>query len=105
MKEFINRRIWDKDKGLSYFCSTCGMYKPEKEFYNRKRSVWGKEPRCKIHFTKRDKDEDPSDVHLKLQRVRESDFVGARLLLQKLGYKTTGDESVHEQFKKRHNLK
>lgn len=103
MKEFINRRIWDKDNGLSYFCSICGMYKPEKEFYNRKNSTWGKEPRCKLHFTKRDKDDDRNDSHLKLQRVTKDDFIGARLLLQKLGYDTSKD--VHEQFKKRHNLK
>jgi len=105
MKDLINRRIWDKNNGLSYFCSICGMYKPEKDFYNRKDSRWGKEPRCKIHFTKRDKDDNRKDSHLKLQRVTEQDFIGARILLQKLGYDTSGEISVHEQFKKRHNLK
>ena len=52
MKEFLNRRIWDKENGLSYFCSICGQYKPEKDFYRYKRSKWGVEPRCKLHFTK-----------------------------------------------------
>lgn len=103
MDELINRRIWDKDKGLSYFCSVCGCYKPEREFYKRKNSKWNVEPRCKIHYTKKDKDEDPDNAHLKFSRITKQDFIGARELLQRLGYDTTKD--VHEQFKKRHNLK
>jgi len=103
MKDFINRRIWDKDEGLSYFCTICGKYKPEKEFYNRKNSKFGKENRCKIHFTKRDRLEDREGQHLKFNRLTEQDFVEARNLLQKLGYDTTKD--VHKQFKERHNLK
>ena len=102
MKEFINRRIWDKDEGLSYFCPVCGKYKPEKDFYKSKKNKWGVEARCKIHFTKADKIENQQNPHLKLSRVTEDDFIGARILLQKLGYDTTKD--IHEQFKKRHNL-
>ena len=103
MKEFINRRIWDKEEGLSYFCSICGKYKPEKDFYKRKNSKWGVESRCKIHFTKKGKLEDKEGDHLKFNRLTEQDFIGARNLLQKLGYDTTKD--VHKQFKERHNLK
>lgn len=102
MKEFINRRIWDKDAGLSYFCPICGKYKPEKEFYKRKSSKWGVERSCKIHFTKKGKDEDKGE-HLKFSRLTEDDFVGARQLLQKLGYDTGKD--IHTQFKNKHNLK
>lgn len=103
MKDLINRRIWDKDNGLSYFCSICGKYKPEKEFYNSKKHKWGKDPRCRLHFTKRDKDDDRKDNHLKFTRVTEQDFIGARELLQHLGYDTSKD--VHEQFKTKHKLK
>jgi hypothetical protein len=103
MKEFINRRIWDKNDGVSYFCSICGKYKPEKEFYKSKKNKWGVETRCRLHFTKRDKDDDRNDHHLKLSRVTEKDFIGARELLQQLGYDTTKD--VHQQFKNKHKLK
>lgn len=105
MKQFLNRRIWDKEKGVSYFCTICGQYRPEGDFYKSKKNTWGYETRCKRHFTKRDKDEDKDNSHLKFGRLDEKDFVGARKLLQQLGYNTTGDVSVHEQFKKRHKLK
>jgi hypothetical protein len=105
MKEFINRRIWDKDHGLSYFCSVCGKYKPEKEFYKRKNSKWNVEPRCKLHYSKKGKEDEKENSHLKFTRLTEGDFIGARELLNIMGYNTTGSESVHEQFKKRHNLK
>lgn len=107
MSEFnnlINRRIWDKVNGVSYFCPVCGQYKPEKEFYKRKNTKFGVEPRCRIHYSKKDKDEkDNENAHLKFGRVTEKDFVGARELLQKLGYDTT--KNVHEQFKKKFKLK
>lgn len=105
MKEFLNRRIWDKDNGLSYFCTICGQYKPEKDFYKSKKLKWGVEHRCKIHFTKRDPDDDGENEHLKFNRLTEKDFEGARLLLQQLGYRTSGDESVYEQFINKHKIK
>ena len=103
MKEFLNRRIWDKENGLSYFCSICGQYKPEKDFYRSKRSKWGVEPRCKLHFTKRDKDDDRQDSHLKFTRITEEDFIQARNLLQLLGYDTNKD--ISKQFKIKHKIK
>lgn len=103
MKEFQNRRIWDKDNGLSYFCNVCGKYKPEKEFYKRKSGNFRVDSKCKIHYTKREKGEDKDNSHLKFTRLSEKDYAEARNLLQKLSYDTTKD--VHEQFKKRHNLK
>ncbi len=47
-------------------------------------------------------DEDKENAHLKFSKVSEKDFVGARILLQKLGYDTT--KSVSEQFNKKHKL-
>jgi hypothetical protein len=106
MDEFINRRIWDKENGLSYFCSICGKYKPEKDFYKSKRSMFGVETRCKLHFTKREKDSLPGeDSHLKFSRLTKKDFLGARDLLHLLGYDTNSDVSVHQQFLTKHNLK
>ena len=104
MKELVNRRIWDKEHGVSYFCTICGQYRPEKDFYKDTKNKWGKSSRCKAHFTKRDKDEDKDNAHLKFTKVCEKDFIGARALLQKLGYNTTGSESVAEQFNKKHKL-
>jgi len=103
MKEYLNRRIWDKDNGLSYFCSICGQYKPEKDFYKSKTKKWGVETRCKIHFSSRDKDDDRNDSHLKFTRLTETDFTQARHLLQLLGYDTSKD--VNEQFKLKHKIK
>lgn len=105
MRELINKRIWDKENGVSYFCPICGQYKPEKEFYKDSKSKWGKSTKCRLHFTKREKDDKGENDHIKFSKVTERDFIGARKLLQKLGYQTTGDVTVHEQFKKRHNLK
>lgn len=103
MDEYVNRRIWDKEKGLSYFCKICGQYKPEKDFYKSKRSKWGVEPRCKLHFTKRDEKDDPNDNHLKFQRLTEEDFKQARRLLKLIGYDTS--KNISEQFNKKHNIK
>lgn len=103
MKEFLNRRIWDKDKGVSYFCTVCGQYRPEADFYKSKRSKWGIETKCKRHYTKRDVDDDDNDSHLKFSRLTESDFKNARELLNKLGYDTSKD--VHEQFMNKYKLK
>ena len=50
-----------------------------------------------------DKDEDKDNAHLKFGRLEEKDFIGARKLLQQLGYDTTKD--VHQQFKTKHKLK
>lgn len=102
MKELLNRRIWDKEQGVSYFCTICGQYRPEKDFYKDAKNKWGKSSKCKRHYTKRDPDEDKENAHLKFSKVSEKDFVGARILLQKLGYDTS--KSVSEQFNKKHKL-
>lgn len=103
MEQFLNKRIWHKELGLCYFCPVCGKYKPEKEFYKRKKGKWGVESTCKIHFSKRDKDDKGENDHIKFNKVTEQDFIGARILLQKMGYDTTKD--VHQQFLKKFKLK
>lgn len=104
MKEFLYRRIWTEESGVSYFCSICAKYLPENNFYKSKRSKWGIDTKCKKHYTKRDKDGDRSNDHLKFSRLRSSDFKGASYLLQQLGYDTTGKTSVHQQFLNKHKL-
>lgn len=103
MEQFLNKRIWHKELGLCYFCPVCGKYKPEREFYNRKQGKWGKESRCKIHFTKNNKEEKTENDHIKFNKLTEQDFIGARKLLQRMGYDTSKD--VHEQFKKKWKIK
>jgi len=73
-----------------------------KDFYKDNKSSWGKSSRCKRHFTKKDKDDDGDNAHLKFSKISESDFIGARKLLQKLGYDTS--QNVSEQFNKKHKL-
>ena len=102
MDEFLKRRIWDKEKGVSYFCTICGEYKPENMFYKNKKTTWGVETKCKDHYLKKDKI-DPTNDHIKFTRLYDSDFEGAKKLLTDMGYDTT--KNVHDQFMKKYNLK
>lgn len=103
MDEFVNRRIWDKELGLCYFCTICGQYRPDKMFYRSKRTAWGKDTRCKLHYTKKEKD-DGTNNHLKLAKVKEEDFIGARELLKKLGYDTSATHNpIHQQVIEKYN--
>lgn len=104
MKEFLNRRIWDAERGLCYFCTICGTYRPEDEFYKSKRTAWGKDTRCKLHFRNRIKDEGGND-HLKLAKLKEEDFIGAKKLLKSLGYDTSDpDNPIHLQVANKYKL-
>lgn len=102
--EYLNRRMLT-ESGWVYFCRICGEYKPEGEFYHRRDTSFGKDSRCKLHYTKRDKNDDNEDNHLKFSPLTKSDFVGAQKLLESLGYKFGKNEiSVHQQFCKKHNI-
>ncbi len=105
MKELVNRRIWHKELGLCYFCSVCGSYKPEKDFYKNAKTKWGVQSICKIHSTRKEKDNTEDDNHLKFTRITEEDFLNARKLLNSIGYITSGTTSVYEQFMNKYNLK
>lgn len=102
--EYLNRRMLT-DGGWIYFCRICGEYKPQTEFYKRKDTKFGFDTRCKLHFTKRDKDDDGNDSHLKLAPLKKSDFIGAQRLLESLGYRFGKNElSVYQQFILKHNI-
>jgi hypothetical protein len=100
----LSRRIMGEDGLWLVFCRTCGKYKPETEFYKKKKNAWGVDSRCKIHFNRKEKDEDKSNDHLKLNPLTEDDFRQTQMLLQKLGYRFDTDESIHIQFLKKHKL-
>jgi hypothetical protein len=102
--EYLNRRMLT-EQGWVYFCRICGEYKPQQEFYNRKDTKFGIETRCKIHFTKKGKDDEGGDNHLKLAPLRKDDFLGAQKLLEGLGYKFGVNElTVYQQFLSKHNI-
>jgi hypothetical protein len=103
-EQYLSRRILGNDGSWLFFCRVCGMYLPENQFYKSKEGKWGLDSRCKIHYTRKDDDDDPDMDYLKLNPISETDFIETQKLLERLGYQFGQGESVHEQFLKRHKL-
>lgn len=101
MDERLNIRIWTEN-GVSYFCTGCGEYRPEKDFYKSKKHKWGIDSKCKIHYRKKGENDDIDTRYLKLNRIKQSDFDEVKEFLQRIGYDTT--KNIHEQFLIKHNL-
>lgn len=104
-ERFLKRRMWRED-GLYYFCSLCGDYKLESDFYKSKTTPFGITYKCKIHYKKSttEEGEDKND-HLRLSPITDDDFAGAQRLLETLGYKFGADQlPVWKQFINKHNL-
>ena len=101
-EQYLSRRILG-DNGFMYFCRICGEYKPENEFYKSKNSVWSLDTKCKIHYTRKENDED-DNPHLKLNPLKEQDFIDTQIFLEKMGYDFSNGISVHEQFLTKHKL-
>ncbi len=105
-ERYLSRRMMDQQGYWLYFCRICGEYKPEGQFYKRESERFKIDTKCKIHYTKRDKDDDGEMDYLKLNPLKEEDFIGAQKLLMSMGYEyCKGCDPIHIQFKKRHNLK
>ncbi len=100
----LSRRYLGDDGYWYLFCRSCGKHRVETEFYNKKGSLYGKSPRCKLHFNKRDEDDDKSMDYLKLNPLTEDDFKGARDVLTKMGYDFDSELTIHQQFMKKHGL-
>lgn len=94
-QQYLSRRVLTKD-GWSFFCRICGTYLPETDFYKSRSGNWGMDTRCKIHYTRKESD-DGMD-YLKLDALKEKDFIEAQKLLQRMGYKFGTDKSIHQQF-------
>jgi hypothetical protein len=92
------------ENGWMFFCRLCGKYQPEEQFYKKKGGKWGLDSKCKIHYHRKDKDEDPEMDYLKLDPIREEDFKNTAELLCSLGYNFDNGISIHKQFCKKHNL-
>ena len=103
-EQHLSRRILT-DSGWEFFCRICGQYKPETDFYNSTKTKWGIDTKCKEHYTRKESDDDGEMDYLKLNPIKESDFIETQKLLERLGYTFNGEESVHQQFMKKHKLK
>ncbi len=109
-KEQINsnlrRRMMTED-GWIYFCRNCGTYLPETNFYKSKTGPFKISTQCKLHYSKKDKNEsdDIEMEYLKLDPIQDEDFQGVQRLLETLGYEFGVDiPPVHIQFKTKHGL-
>lgn len=100
----LSRRYMGEDGLWYYFCRACGKHKPESEFFKKSGRPFGIDSRCKIHFNKKDDDDDGTMDYLKLNPISENDFKGAKEVLIKLGYDFTSEDPIHIQFAKKHNL-
>ena len=108
-KEQINfnlrRRMMTED-GWKYFCRNCGTYLLETNFYKSKTGPFKISTQCKLHYSKKTKDESDEMDYLKLDPIQDEDFTGVQRLLESLGYKFGIDTPpVHIQFNTRHNIK
>jgi hypothetical protein len=93
------------EDGWVYFCRICGEYKPESEFYKRKKTPFKTDSRCKIHYTKKEKGETSEMDYIKFLPLKEQDFIETQKVLQLLGYKVgENEEPVYIQFNKKYNL-
>jgi hypothetical protein len=111
-KEQINsnlrRRMLGDDGFFYYFCRNCGTYLPEINFYKSKTGPFKISTQCKLHYSKKDKNEsdDIEMEYLKLDPLQDEDFQGVQRLLETLGYKFGVDTPpVWIQFNTKHNIK
>ena len=102
---YLKRRMMTEN-GWIYFCTVCGDYKPEEEFYNSKSNPFGLTYKCKIHYKKDSNIPDPSMDYLKLNPLTDKDFEDTQIVLEGLGYTFGPDQlPVWRQFEIKHNLK
>lgn len=92
--------------GWTYFCRICGEYKPETEFYKSKTGPFRIDTKCKLHYSKKEPNDDGSMDYLKLDPLNDEDFYGAQIVLERLGYKFGMDTPpIHIQFNQKHGIK
>lgn len=103
-EQYLKRRMWTSE-GLVYFCRICGQYKLETEFYQSKTGPFRIDTKCKMHYQKKDKDDNGEMDYLKLNPLTEKDFIETQMFLERLGYHFGPEsEPVFKQFNKKHNL-
>jgi hypothetical protein len=103
-EKYLTRRILG-DNGFEYFCRICGTYLPEEQFYKSNKSPFKIDTKCKIHYKKKDVDDDGSMDYLKLDPIKEDHFIESQKLLERMGYKFGRNEDpIYVQFNKKHNI-
>jgi len=101
-QQYLSRRMMSVD-GWTYFCTQCGTYKPEKDFYKRKDSIWGIDSSCKHHGQKLDIEPDKDMAYLKLNPLTEKDFIDTQQFLKKIGYCFGCGKTIHQQFMEKYS--
>jgi hypothetical protein len=102
-KKYLSRRMWT-EQGVVYFCRICGEYLPENQFYKRNDTPFKIDSRCKIHYSRKEDNDNGEMDYFKLNSLTENDFVQTQIILEKMGYKFGIEESVHEQFLKKYKI-
>ena len=103
-ENLLSRRILG-DSGWMFFCRLCGKYQPQENFYKKTNSKWGLDSKCKLHYERKDEDDDPEMAYLKLDTILEKDFKNTQEFLIALGYTFQSHMTIHEQFCIKHKLK
>jgi len=105
-KQFVKQlgRRMMSENGWVYFCRICGTWKPEGDFYKKKNTPYGLDSRCKIHLTRKEKDDDGMMDYFKLDALSESDFTTTQKVIEGLGYEYNTEKSIHQQFCEKYNL-
>jgi len=105
-EQHLSRRVLTQD-GWEFFCRICGQYKPEDDFYRSKKTKWGIDTKCKIHYKKINREEESDEYdYIKFNPIREEDFIGVQRILEALNYTFGPDElPIHEQFMERVKIK
>lgn len=93
------------EEGWIYYCRICNKWYPEDNFYKSTKYRFGLNTKCKLHYNKKNEPIDKEMEYLKLNPIKDEDFIETQQFLEKLGYKFgEGELSVHEQFLKKHNI-
>lgn len=106
INRYLKRRMLGDDGFFYYFCRNCGTYLPEINFYKSKTGPFKISTQCKLHYSKKDKDESDETDYLKLDPIQDEDFQGVQMLLERLGYQFGIDTPpIWKQFNQKHNIK
>jgi len=82
-------KLIDTDEGQFHYCVTCEDYKPVSEFYKCPKCKTGYQYSCITCHRVRWRELNPEPI---------SDEEALKFIFNKMGYDTTGDKTINEQF-------
>jgi hypothetical protein len=105
-KQFVKQlgRRMMSESGWVYFCRICNNWRPAEDFYKKKDTPYGIDSRCKIHLSRKDKDDDGMMDYFRLDALTEDDFTNTQKVLEGLGYEFNTNKTVHQQFCEKYDL-